>query len=143
MCCCRNNGKLNPGDYKRHYQQSYRCDHSTLLSTSQAVPGIACTFLLPTRQEKHGHIGQGPERVGMMSKGLESLPCKERLEELGLFSLEKAQMGPHQNIPVLKGQIQRGQKLSPHKEQHREDKGHSGSNFTLISSSGMQDSPHC
>lgn len=56
----------------------------------------------------------------MMFKGLESLPGKERLKEFSLFLLEKAQVGPHHNIPVLKGQRQKGQRLSPHKEQHRE-----------------------
>lgn len=59
-------------------------------------------------------------RVAMMFKGLESLPCKERLKELSIFLLEKAQVGPHYNIPVLKGQLQKGQRFSPHKEQHRE-----------------------
>lgn len=67
----------------------------------------------------------------MIFKGLERLPCKARLKESGLFCPEEAQVGPHHNIPVLKGQLQRRQRLSPHKEQHREDKVHTGSNFTL------------
>lgn len=50
-----------------------------------------------------------------MFKGLESLPGKERLKEFSLFLLEKAQVGPHHNIQVLKGQLQKGQRLSPHK----------------------------
>ncbi|KAK4830082.1 hypothetical protein QYF61_008420 [Mycteria americana] len=63
------------------------------------------------------------ERVQMkamkMIKGLENLPCEERLKELGLFSLEKAQRGPRHSIPVLKGWLQRGWRVSLHKEKTR------------------------
>jgi len=58
-----------------------------------------------------------------MIKGLENLSYEERLKELGLSSLEKAQVGPHHSIPVLKGRLQRGQRLSLHKKPDGEDKG--------------------
>jgi len=43
----------------------------------------------------------------------------KRLENL----LEESQGRPHHSIPALKGQLQRGQRLSLHKEPHGEDKG--------------------
>lgn len=36
---------------------------------------------------------------------------------------KKTQWGPYHSIPVLKGQLQRQQCLSLHKEPHRKDKG--------------------
>ncbi|GAB0183575.1 hypothetical protein GRJ2_000822800 [Grus japonensis] len=54
-----------------------------------------------------------------MIKGLENLCYEERLKELGG---RDGSGGPHHSIPVLKGWLQRGQRLSLHKEPHGEDK---------------------
>lgn len=56
-----------------------------------------------------------------MIKGLVSLPYEERLKELDVFSLDKAQEGTH-IIPVLKECLQRQWRLSLYKEPHGEDK---------------------
>ena len=46
---------------------------------------------------------QMQRRAVMMIKGLENFSCKERLRDLGLFSLEKASRRPHFSLSVLKG----------------------------------------
>lgn len=58
-----------------------------------------------------------------MIKGMESLPYEEMVKELGLFSVEKTQGQAHHSVPLLKGQLQRGWKLSLQKEPHGEDQG--------------------
>lgn len=59
----------------------------------------------------------------MMIKVLENLPHEERLQNLGLFSLEKSWVKLYHIISVLKGLLQRGQMLYLHKELYEEEKG--------------------
>lgn len=72
-------------------QKVKRDDSSSLLSTSEAPPGVLCPVLGSSVQEGHGHTGESPggwEGTNII-KGLQDLSYEEGLRELRLFSLGK------------------------------------------------------
>ena len=62
-------------------------------------------FWSPQFKKDVDRLERVQRRAMKMIKGLENLPYEERLKELGLFSLEKAQ--GHLSITELKGWLQR------------------------------------
>ena len=48
-------------------------------------------------------LEQVQRRAMKMIRGLEHLPCSDRLRELRLFSLEKSPGGPYSSLQYLKG----------------------------------------
>jgi len=77
---------------KKHGQQGEGGDSAPLLHSGVTPSGVLRPALEPSAQERHRPVGEGPEQATKMIRGVEHLSYKERLRDLGLFSLKKRRL---------------------------------------------------
>ena len=93
--CVHSHTKRNMTSRSREQILPLFCSHETPL-----LPLEYCVqFWVPPNKDIEP-LEQIQGRATMMIRGLEHLPYKDRLRELGLFSLEKAPEGPHSGLRV-------------------------------------------
>jgi len=63
MCTCSPDSHLYPGlNQKQRGQQGEGGDSASLLYSGETSPGVLQPALEPSAQERHGQVGEGPEK---------------------------------------------------------------------------------
>jgi len=107
MCARSLEGQLYPGLHqKQRGQQVKGGDSAPLLHSGEIPPGALGPALEPSAQERHGPVGVGPDE-GHRNDQRNTSAVKERVRELGMFSLRRGAPGrPYCSLSILQEDLQ-------------------------------------